>query len=59
MIGLQSHKKQTDIETLIEESSDEEDIFIEVATLPAGTSFGELALISSKPRAATIKAKTP
>ena len=27
--------------------------------MPAGSSFGELALISSKPRAATIRTKTP
>ena len=30
----------------------------EVAVLPAGFSFGELALINNKPRAATIRAKT-
>lgn len=30
----------------------------EVAVLPAGCSFGELALINNKPRAATIRAKT-
>ena len=34
------------------------DRFIEVATLPKHSSFGELALISNKPRAATIRAKT-
>ena len=30
--------------------------YIEVATLPAGCSYGELALIRHKPRAATIRA---
>ena len=29
----------------------------EIIVLPAGASFGELALISNKPRAATIRAK--
>ncbi len=33
----------------------EEPLFIEVATLKAGKSFGELALIKNRPRAATIK----
>ena len=37
---------------------EEEDKYNEVAVLPAGSTFGELALISSKPRAATIRAKT-
>lgn len=35
----------------------EERAYNEVAVLPAGSSFGELALISSKPRAATIRTK--
>ena len=34
-----------------------DDLFIEVAKLEGGQSFGELALISSKPRAATIRCK--
>ena len=32
--------------------------FVEVLTLVDGQSFGELAIISSKPRAATIRAQT-
>ena len=32
---------------------------MEVGELTDGSSFGELALISNKPRAATIRAKTP
>ena len=32
--------------------------YIEVGELTTGSSFGELALISNKPRAATIRAKT-
>jgi CRP-like cAMP-binding protein len=31
--------------------------FLEVAELPSGASFGELALMNSKPRAATIYCK--
>lgn len=50
-------KRFTDL--IEEEEDDEEEKFTEVATLKAGSSFGELALISSKPRAATIRAKTP
>lgn len=42
----------------IDEETDEEENYTEVATLKGGSSFGELALISSKPRAATIRAKT-
>ena len=42
-----------------EHDSFEEDMhnYNEVAILPTGESFGELALISNKPRAATIRAK--
>ena len=32
--------------------------YMEVGELTTGSSFGELALISNKPRAATIRAKT-
>lgn len=37
---------------------DGEEIFVEVTTLNSGSSFGELALESSKPRAASIKCKS-
>ena len=42
---------------IFEEDEKEDDNYKEVAVLPAGASFGELALISHKPRAATIRAK--
>jgi len=35
----------------------EYDLYIEVTQLKSGKSFGELALINNKPRAATIRAK--
>ncbi len=40
----------------LKRSSKKEDVplFIEVTTLKSGKSFGELALIKNKPRAATI-----
>ena len=41
-----------------EDNEDEETVFIEVAQLHTGKSFGELALITNKPRAARIKAIT-
>jgi CRP-like cAMP-binding protein len=40
----------------MEENLEEPDpMFIEVVNLRAGKSFGELALIKNKPRAATVK----
>ena len=50
-------QKEVIIEEVYEEEEKEEENYKEVAILPAGTSFGELALISHKPRAATIRAK--
>jgi CRP-like cAMP-binding protein len=47
------------LESLVEEEEEDDDKYNEVTVLPAGSSFGELALISSKPRAATIRAKEP
>lgn len=49
-----------DTEEIFGDSSDE-DIpeFIEAVKLGSGKSFGELALINNKPRAATIKCITP
>jgi CRP-like cAMP-binding protein len=35
--------------------NEEDSLFIEVVSLRTGKSFGELALIKNKPRAATIK----
>lgn len=50
---------QTDIEKLILlDIYDNLEWFVEVITLTEGQSFGELALINSKPRAATIRAVT-
>jgi hypothetical protein len=40
---------------IYDEEDEFEGCYCEVATLTAGKSFGELALISSKPRAATIQ----
>ena len=48
--------KQTEEDFI--EDEDEIDTFEEVGRLKDGKSFGELALISHKPRAATIKALT-
>ena len=41
----------------VDEATSLNEMFIEVASLDGGKSFGELALISSKPRAATIRCK--
>ena len=35
--------------------NEEETLFVEAVTMKSGKSFGELALIKNKPRAATIK----
>ena len=53
---IEPSSKQVVIEQIVEEEKEDEN-YKEVAILPAGTSFGELALISHKPRAATIRAK--
>lgn len=52
-----SDKQPAPPEVIIEEVVEEDENYKEVVVLPAGTSFGELALISHKPRAATIRAK--
>lgn len=44
---------------LLEESkAATEDDLVQIATLDAGATFGELALLNNEPRAATVKAKT-
>ena len=53
---IEPSSKQVFIEQIVEEEKEDEN-YKEVAILPAGASFGELALISHKPRAATIRAK--
>ncbi|CAI2382238.1 unnamed protein product [Moneuplotes crassus] len=57
ILNKTTHKNS--LEVPIDEVTEEEDEnYTEVSVLKGGSSFGELALISSKPRAATIRAKT-
>jgi CRP-like cAMP-binding protein len=48
-------ESQTFLKRSTKQTQNEQPLFIEAVQLKAGKSFGELALIKNKPRAATIK----